>query len=114
MAGGSSSASHIHGAPRQGKLWLLLVVCGNQGAAKGAHMPWGILSMHSAHVEGQREWGLRIESRGDPSSICKVRRDTELVAKSWTWIFHPIPMAAVGCHCIQTTALLSRWPPDKI
>ena len=98
-----------------GDMWSV----GTRLLAKGARLPGEGFHCTVPVLQLGGEWGLRSGSGGElgggrcPGSICRVCGDKELVAKSWTWIFQPIPMAAVGCHCMQTTATVSRWPPEK-
>lgn len=100
MAGGSSSARHIHGAPRQGKLRLLLVVCGNQAAAKGVHLPWGTFHCTVPMLKVGRT-GFENWIQGDTGSIHGVCGDTELAAKSCSCLYilsHPHGCSGLSLH----------------
>lgn len=120
MAGGSSSASHIHPRSSQGKLQLLLVArglrepgCRQRVLACLGGVPCTVPVLQLGGEQGLRSGSGEGELGGGscPGSIRRVCGDTELVAKSWTWILQPISMAAIGSRP-------QRWcpagPPEKV
>ena len=117
VAGSSSSASHIHGAPKEscGCCWWH-VVCRNQAAGKGGSPVQGGGFLCTVPVPQLRGGGLRSGSKGELGGGCcpgSIRRVcNSLLLKAGLGYCSPFPSQR-GCHCIQTTAVVSSWPPGE-
>lgn len=122
MTGGSSTASHIHGAPRENCgscQWCM--VCGSQAAISRGSPAWAgafLKQCLCCSWVGKGAWELDPGRNWEGDTALAVCigsvRTQSLLLKAGLGYCSPFPglwfPSQRGCHCIQTTAVVPSWP----